>query len=231
MTEKMTISQMIAETKRLDVVMREERDKIDFVKFYRKDKPFINGRTVKEHTDKMQADLQSYIDNQKRLFAIKSALSKANRETTLTVPAQPLLANFISASYDENQTEEITIAEAINRKIFFKNILVEEARSLMRRFSQDLAYKNRLDEEVEFYISETLNKKFPQDARQAWNMEKYNEEKKKEAENTQVIRIDPANLVDTDAIAKYSNAIAKYLSDIDTLLSQVNASTVVEIEY
>ena len=67
--------------------------------------------------------------------------------------------------------------------------------------------------------------------KQTWSVEKYNEAKKRETENAEVIRLDPANVVSTEAVTKYMNAVLKYLSTIDTLLSQVNASTTVEVEY
>lgn len=229
--ETMTITQMIAETKRLDRILKEARMEMTLIKFYRKDNPFINGRTVEEFTNKMKADLQSYIDNQKRLSAIKKALTKANRSTTLTVPTMPLLINYLSPLLDDDGEEEITIAEAINRKIYFKNILLEESRQLLRMLNNDLREKNDLDEQVANYIERTLSKKFPPELKQAWSTEKYDEAKKREIENTEIIRIDPCNLIDTDAISKYANAVAKYLADIDTLLSQVNASTTVEVEY
>ena len=231
MKESMSIAQLIAETKRLDRVMQEARDGLSFVTFYRKDKPFKNGRTIEEHEAKMKADIQSYMDNQHRLFAIKSALNKANRETELEVPAMPLLLNFVNDSYDENQTEKITIAEAINRKIFFNNILINEAKSLVRVYNRDLSNKASVDKEAELYVREQLEKQFPAEMKQTWSVEKYNEAKKRETENAEVIRLDPANVVSTEAITKYMNAVLKYLSTIDTLLSQVNASTTVEVEY
>jgi len=227
----MSIAQLIAETKRLDRVMQEARDGLSFVTFYRKDKPFKNGRTIEEHEAKMKADIQSYMDNQRRLFAIKSALNKANRETELEVPAMPLLLNFVNDSYDENQTEKITIAEAINRKIFFNNILINEAKSLVRVYNRDLSNKASVDKEAELYVREQLEKQFPAEMKQTWSVEKYNEAKKRETENAEVIRLDPANVVSTEAVTKYMNAVLKYLSTIDTLLSQVNASTTVEVEY
>jgi len=231
MKESMSIAQLIAETKRLDRVMQEARDGLSFVTFYRKDKPFKNGRTIEEHEAKMKADIQSYMDNQRRLFAIKSALNKANRETELEVPAMPLLLNFVNDSYDENQTEKITIAEAINRKIFFNNILINEAKSLVRVYNRDLSNKASVDKEAELYVREQLEKQFPAEMKQTWSVEKYNEAKKRETENAEVIRLDPANVVSTEAVTKYMNAVLKYLSTIDTLLSQVNASTTVEVEY
>ena len=231
MKESMSIAQLIAETKRLDRVMQEARDGLSFVTFYRKDKPFKNGRTIEEHEAKMKADIQSYMDNQCRLFAIKSALNKANRETELEVPAMPLLLNFVNDSYDENQTEKITIAEAINRKIFFNNILTNEAKSLVRVYNRDLSNKASVDKEAELYVREQLEKQFPAEMKQTWSVEKYNEAKKRETENAEVIRLDPANVVSTEAVTKYMNAVLKYLSTIDTLLSQVNASTTVEVEY
>jgi len=231
MKESMSIAQLIAETKRLDRVMQEARDGLSFVTFYRKDKPFKNGRTIEEHEAKMKADIQSYMDNQRRLFAIKSALNKANRETELEVPAMPLLLNFVNDSYDENQTEKITIAEAINRKIFFNNILTNEAKSLVRVYNRDLSNKASVDKEAELYVREQLEKQFPAEMKQTWSVEKYNEAKKRETENAEVIRLDPANVVSTEAVTKYMNAVLKYLSTIDTLLSQVNASTTVEVEY
>ena len=231
MKETLTISQIIAEIKRLDTILKEERSRLDLVRFYRKDEPNIGGRTIKEHTEKMKADLQSYIDTQKRLFALKSALSKANRETTLRVPAQPILAAILSQIIDDNETEEITIAEAINRKIFFKNTLLEEAKALMVKFSRNMSEKEVLDRIVAEDVNNALNRKFPPDMRNNWSIEKWNEEKKKHMEDAEVIRIDPCRIVDTDAITKYSNAVSKYLSDIDVLLSQINAITRVDIEY
>lgn len=229
MTERLTIAQLIAESKRVENEIDRHRVQMDLIIFYRKDCPFRDGRTIEEYTNKMKEDMQSYMDMQKRLFALKSALCKANRETTLKVPGMPVMADIIAGKKLEE--EEITIAEAINRKVFFKSVLARDAVSLVTIFTNGLKTKAVLDREADIYVAKQLEKQFPSDMKASWSVEKYNEAKKRETAATEVIRVDPCGLVENNAIKIYSDEVQKYITTIDSLLSQVNASTFVEFEY
>ena len=80
-------------------------------------------------------------------------------------------------------------------------------------------------------VDEQMLRKFPQDSKQNWSQERYNEERKKEQALVEVQRIDPLNLIGTNAVQKFFNSIQDYLTKIDVILSEANASTKVEIEY
>ena len=115
MTEVLTITQMISEEKAI-------RQKIcnligtDFkaISYYQKNRPYVGARTVEEQTRDQREKWQTLQDLLKRLKAIKSAHTKANHTTFVTVPCEPDLGILLRG--DDLGFEQITIAEAINRK-------------------------------------------------------------------------------------------------------------------
>jgi hypothetical protein len=242
MTETLTITQMISEEKLI-------RQKIvnligtDFkaISYYQKNRPYVGARTVEEQTRDQKEKWQTLQDLLKRLKAIKSAHTKANHTTIVTVPCEPDLAALIRG--EDVGIEQITIAEAINRKNAYRTrkgnnaysdemISMEKlALNLLNLFSRDFNAKTEYDRKAEEEVDEQMARKFPQDSKQNWSQERYNEERKKEQTTVEVQRIDPLNLIGTNAVQKYFNAIQDYLAKIDVILSEVNASTKVEVKY
>lgn len=241
MIETLTITQMIAEEKAI-------RQKIcnligyDFkaISYYQKNRPFVGARTVDEQAKDQKEKWQTLQDLLKRLKAIKSAHTKANHSTMVVVPAEPDLAALIRG--DDVGMEEVTIAEAINRKNAYRNrkgmpeteqtISMESlSRKLLNLFNRDFNEKAEYDKRAEQEVDQQMARKFPADSKQNWSQDRYNSERKSEQALVEVQRIDPLDLVGTGAVQKYFNAIQDYLLKIDTILSEANASTKVEIEY
>lgn len=241
MIETLTITQMIAEEKAI-------KQKVcnligtDFraISYYQKNRPFVGARTAEEQAKDQKEKWQSLQDLLKRLKAIKSAHTKANHTTTVVVPCEPDLAALIRG--DSVGTEEITIAEAINRKNSYRTrknqqetdqtISMENlARKLLFTFNRDFNEKAEYDRKAEAEVDMQMARKFPPDSKQNWSQDRYNSERKQEQALVEVQRIDPLDLIGSNAIQKYFNAIQDYLLKIDTILSEANASTKVDIEY
>lgn len=244
MKEKLSIMQMIAEEKRIREQVLHTVDGagcyLKFITYYYKNRPFVGARTAEEQEKFQREGMQTIESLLKRRSAIKKALTKANRETTVIVPEEPDLFDLIQNK--EPQVEEITIAEAINRKNSYKTkkgmfnnetpISMEKiAQAFLYQYTADFNARSDYDEKARIEVRDQLSKRFPADSRNNWSIEKYAETKKQlEAEN-EVIRIDPFNLMENNAIKKYYDAIQKYILEIDTIIAQANASTIVEIEY
>lgn len=241
MTEVLTITQMISEEKAI-------RQKIcnlistDFkaISYYQKNRPYVGARTVEEQTRDQKEKWQTLQDLFKRLKAIKSAHTRANHTTLVTVPCEPDLAALLRG--DDVGMEQITIAEAINRKNSYRTrrgfsespetmSMESLARNLLKIFNSDFNSKTDYDRRAESEVDQQMARKFPQDSKQNWSQERYNEERKKEQALVEVQRIDPLDLIGSNAIQKFFNSIQDYLSKIDVILSEANASTKVEVEY
>lgn len=241
MTEVLTITQMISEEKAIrQKICNLIRTDFKAISYYQKNRPYVGARTVEEQTRDQEEKWQSLQDLFKRLKAIKSAHTKANHTTLVTVPCEPDLGALIRG--EKVGMEQITIAEAINRKNAYRarrgtsetpeTLSMESlARNLLTVFSNDFNAKTDYDRKAEAEVDQQMARKFPQDSKQNWSQERYNEERKKEQALVEVQRIDPLDLIGTNAIQKFFNAIQDYLAKIDVILSEANASTKVEIEY
>lgn len=241
MTETLTITQMIAEEKAIKQKICNLIE-MDFraISYYQKNRPFVGARTVEEQTKDQKEKWQSLQDLLKRLKAIKSAHTRANHTTMVVVPCEPDLGALIRG--DQVGLEEVTIAEAINRKNSYRTrkgqiesnqtISMENlARKLLYTFNKDFNEKAEYDKRAEAEVDQQMARKFPPDSKQNWSQDRYNSERKQEQALVEVQRIDPLNLIGSGAVQNYFNAIQDYLLKIDTILSEANASTKVEIEY
>ena len=243
MTETLTITQMIATEKaikqRICNLLNPGSD-FKAITYYQKNRPYVGARTVEEQTRNQKENWQLLQDLLKRLKAIKSAHTKANHTTKVIVPCEPDLAALIRG--EDVGEEEITIAEAINRKNSYRarkgsgytdqTIPMENiASKLLSIYNDDFNAKTRYDKAAEEEVNQQMSRKFPADSKQNWSQDKYNTERKNEQAAVEVQRIDPLDLVGTGAIMKFYNAVQEYLLKIDSILSEANASTKVEIEY
>lgn len=241
MKEQLSIMQMIAEEK---AIKKKISDLIsnDFklIGYYQKNRPFCGARTAEEQEKDQKAKLQMLNDLFKRFSAIKKAHTKANRETLVVVPEEPTLVNLIKGI--EPGKEEITIAEAINRKNTYSSpkknkygksdIDFEEiTNTLLTIYKDNFNAKSSYDRRAATEVQEQLDRRFPSDSKNSWSQDRYAETKKQLEAETEVIRIDPYKLIENNAIQKFYDAVQKYIMNIDTILSQVNASTIVEVEY
>lgn len=241
MKEQLSIMQMIAEEK---AIKKKIADLIsnDFklIGYYQKNRPFCGARTAEEQEKDQKAKLQTLNDLFKRFSAIKKAHTKANRDTLVVVPEEPNLFNLIKGI--EPGKEEITIAEAINRKNTYSSpkktkygkndIDFEEiTNTLLTIYKDNFNAKSSYDRRAATEVQEQLDRRFPSDSKNSWSQDRYAETKKQLEAEAEIIRIDPYKLIENNAIQKFYDAVQKYIMNIDTILSQVNASTIVEIEY
>ena len=241
MKEQLSIMQMIAEEKSIkkkivDLISNDFK----LIGYYQKNRPFVGARTAEEQEKDQKAKLQTLNDLFKRFSAIKKAHTKANRETLVVVPEEPNLFNLIKGI--EPGKEEITIAEAINRKNTYSSpkknkygrndIDFEEiTNTLLTIYKDNFNAKSSYDRRAVTEVQEQLDRRFPSDSKNSWSQDRYADTKKQLEAETEVIRIDPYKLIENNAIQKFYDAVQKYIMIIDTILSQVNASTIVEIEY
>lgn len=241
MKEQLSIMQMIAEEKSIkkkivDLISNDFK----LIGYYQKNRPFCGARTAEEQEKDQKAKLQTLNDLFKRFSAIKKAHTKANRETLVVVPEEPNLFNLIKGI--EPGKEEITIAEAINRKNTYSSpkknkygrndIDFEEiTNTLLTIYKDNFNAKSSYDRRADTEVQEQLDRRFPSDSKNSWSQDRYADTKKQLEAETEIIRIDPYKLIENNAIQKFYDAVQKYIMIIDTILSQVNASTIVEIEY
>ena len=240
MTEELTITKILSEEKLLKQKIREliSSESFKFITYCLKNSQYVGPRTKDEQEKFQKEQFQSLSDLLIRLKALRRAHVKANHNTMITVPCEPDLISFVQGK--ELGTEEISIAEAINRKNNYKgrknrsdnDLTMSFLADILRKsYQYDLNNKSRFDSMAESAVAEQMERKFPSDSKQSWSMDKYNEEREKERAAVEVLRIDPNGLLENDAINKYYNAINEYIMNIDSIISEANASTKVTVEY
>ena len=102
---------------------------------------------------------------------------------------------------------------------------------LVNQFNSDLWQRQDYEKKAKEEVEQQMARKFPADSKQSWSQEKYNEEKQREESLVEIIRIDPNDFITNDAINKYKVAVDDYVTRIDSIISEANASTKVVVEY
>lgn len=237
MKETLSIMQMIAEEKAIKKrILQLLSDDFKLIGYYQKNRPYCGARTAAEQEKDQISKLQTLNDLLRRFSAIKKAHTKANRETIVVVPEEPNLFALINGR--TLGKEEITIAEAINRKNTYfakdtpyRDTLEAIAQKLLDIYNKNFNAKTMFDDKAKMEVQDQLSRRFPSDSKNSWSQDKYAETKKQLEEETEIVRIDPYKLIENNAIQKFYEQVQRYILDIDTILSQANASTIVEIEY
>lgn len=229
--EILTISQLIAECKSTqNKIFTLVGDK-DFrlVEFYIKSKPYIDARTIAEVETRITSDFDKLADLEVRFNALNKARIKANAETMVKVPEQLSLRDIFAGK--EPKEEEITIAEAINRKKVYNNML----KSLVANFDRQLSTASRRREKLEYesanLVNHDLDQQFPRDVQKNWSSDAQKKAKEELEQKYEVVRLDPKDVMANDSVDKLKSAVSDYIGKIDTILSIVNAKTEVEVEY
>lgn len=230
MKEKLTITQLIAERKTtLEKIESIVDDQFKVDGFYIASTPFFGARTAEEEEKKIKSDIQSVSDLLKRWNAINRARIKANATTKVTVKEFKTPLEIFNG--EEPKDEEITIAEAIQRKKWYKEIIGPLYYKLVVARGNEDINKSGLENKAEASIKEELEQKFPATANRNWSQESINKEREALEKKYEVKRVDPFNVVSSDSIEALMDAINAYISHIDIALSIVNAKTEVEFEY
>jgi len=244
MREELTLTQVLAEEKFVRAQILNLVNSVDFrfVSWCLKNSQYVGPRSLDEQIKFQKEQFQQFTDLMARLSALKKAHTRANHTTMVTVPCEPDFRTLIKGG--EVGTEEISIAEAINRKNTYKGRknhesfvtnteypLNELAKKLLTLYTNQLNEKEKYESRAKREVADQMERKFPADSKQSWSQEKYNEERAKEEALVEVIRIDPHDFITNNAVSKYFNAINDYIVRIDSIICEANASTKVVIEY
>jgi hypothetical protein len=229
--EILTIAQLIAECKNT-------RNKIcniigdrEFtpVQFYIKAKPYIGPRTTDEVAERIVSDLDKTSDLIVRFEALNKARIKANAETLVKVPEQISLNELFAGK--EADFEDISIAEAINRKKYYKDFLLSIVSTMEHSMQNAARRKGQLEMEAKGNIDKELDQQFPRDVQKNWSSDAQKKAREDLEKKYEVVRLDPKDLIKNDSITKFKEIVIDYINKIDTVLSIVNAKTEVEVEY
>ena len=229
--EILTIAQLIAECKNT-------RNKIcniigdrEFtpVQFYIKAKPYIGPRTTDEVAERIVSDLDKASDLIVRFEALNKARIKANAETLVKVPEQISLNELFAGK--EADFENISIAEAINRKKYYKDFLLSIVSTMEHSMQNAARRKGQLEMEAKGNIDKELDQQFPRDVQKNWSSDAQKKAREDLEKKYEVVRLDPKDLIKNDSITKFKEIVIDYINKIDTVLSIVNAKTEVEVEY
>lgn len=230
-TETLTITQIIAEANQMQNKLYQLVGDKDFytVQFYIKAKPFIGARSVDEVSKRIESDLDKVSDILVRYNAFNEARIKANANTMVKVPKMPTFADILAGK--EVGEEEISIAEAINRKKVYKEVMRSLVANMKHRLVDSSRRKGQLEVEADRMIKDELDRQFPRDVQKNWSVETQKKAREDLEKKYAIERIDPKDTIKNDSVAYFENVVEDYINKIDTILSIANAKTEVTIEY
>lgn len=124
-SETLTIRKALAEKKLLDSKIKKLSENLELAFIYSSTEPYHNGLSINDAKNKIEREFQSINDLIKRREAINKAILDANAVNKITVKK---FTGF--DSLEDNKTEEISLANAINRKNYYKEILLQITKNL-----------------------------------------------------------------------------------------------------
>jgi len=208
---KMTIHRALSELKLIDARIEKAINVVEPTGLMQANKP-VNGFYAKEDFEKdTKATYQSVTDLIDRKNAIKSAIVKANGQTTVKIGEKTM-----------------TIADAIN----FKAVIIVK-KSLINRLTQKHnAVKAKFTQENERVNNVALENAKIMLGKQDDNRVKPNDEDVKKIVEPFVKRnefhlVDPLNA--EELTENLQNEVNEFEAEVDAVLSEINAITVIEI--
>lgn len=207
---QLTVTRALKELKVLDKRINDKLIAIRFLDVEQKKyagKALETQKTVEEFSKGARADYQSVNDLIKRRSAMKAAINHANAVTKVKVVG-----------------EEMSVAEAIDGKfsIKFKENLLKEMRKQRDHFRRVISdARSKIDEKVDQMISLNTGKDRKVDK------EDFDKIAKPFIEANYLDLVDPVKL--DEEIDKLADYIEKFNSDVDIALSEVNATTTIEV--
>lgn len=204
-----SIHRALTELKTIDDRIKKGIESLMVVSHYQKTKKIAGVDTVEEFTEKAKAKLESVeaLINRKQL--IKKAIVKANAETIVKVCGK-----------------EMTIADAITKKSIIE-LKVELSNRLKRQWDVNLAEMNRKNDVVNQNLQNVLIASLGKDNVKSGSAD---------VENISVpfLETNEFNLADPIKLKEYVESldteILDFKAEIDSVLSEINAITMIEIE-
>lgn len=218
-TETMTLREALSEKKLIEKKIQFSLDeKIIHVTTH--GSKIIDGLSTDEWADKVKSNYQSLTDNMRRYNALSKAILNANVNHRITVKK---FKGFEST----NETEEISFAEAIARKNFFKIILMPYIETQLAEITRaSRKYETECQKAISLVAEETNKACATKDTMSSRNRESIEENFKKIFE---VTYHDPLKAAKLMAAAK--DQVESYLNSIDASLGHLTEVTDVTIEY
>ncbi len=205
---KMTIHRALSELKLIDAKIEKQITEIIPTGAYQKGK-LINGYIQEEDFKKSaESKYASINDLILRKSLIKSLIVKANGETKVTI-----------------SKKEMSIADAITAKttIKFKKQFVEE---LKKRHQQTIVVLNKNNNQVEQNIQSILEATFGKENVKV-GKEDVDAVRKPYIEANEFHLFDPLKV--TEKIESIETEIIEFESEVDAVLSEINAITLIEV--
>lgn len=223
--ETMTIRQALAERKLLDAKIEKAIRTFDPVKVYATLDKYINGIPIDEYEKSLPEKAQSINALIKRREAINKAIFDSNAVAKITVAKFIEFESLNPEVKTKTNTEEISIAIAINRKSYYKQMLTWLK-----------ALKQRIDMNVNSFTQATKqNREISQNILEQRFKDKQNVPKDWDALLNNQIKLnepvlsDPLNMKEN--ADKYIEAIEDYISTIDVKLSSATEVNKITINY
>lgn len=223
--ETMTIRQALAERKLLDAKIEKAIRTFDPVKVYATLDKYINGIPIDEYEKSLPEKAQSINALIKRREAINKAIFDSNAVAKITVAKFIEFESLNPEVKTKANTEEISIAIAINRKSYYKQM-----------FTWLKALKQRIDLSVNTFTQATKqNREISQNILEQRFKDKQNVPKDWDTLLNNQIKLnepvlsDPLNMKEN--VDKYIEAIEDYISTIDVKLSSATEVNKITINY
>ena len=221
--ETMTLREGLNTLNILDKQIKETISGNTLIAVYSRDVVILSGLPINDWEEQARAKWQSLNDKIKRRNALKNAILRANVMNTVRVPKFVSLDDVTKS----DETEEISFAEAIARKAYYKDTLQGIINAIKGHISDNNRVYEQLTERARQYVDNRLNQEFA-------NVQNPSPKQKEEREaklrkDNEIVYNDPCSLVKSMALA--GDNIAFYLEKIDGELGKASAVTEITFEY
>lgn len=207
MGQSISVTRALAEVKSLtDRISRATSEQ--FVAVIVNDKSVQTGNTVQDTNTTLRANLAKVVDLIERRSKVKAAIVRSNATTKVTVGSK-----------------EMTVAEAIEQKsgIVFKQILLQQLSNQLRSAESKAELTNtQVNSRLEALLGSLVGKD-----RQVTEQE-VAAVKEPYLKSNQATVADPNNL--SEKIAALQSEIDDFVLNVDFALSEINATTQIEVE-
>lgn len=221
--ETMTLREGLNTLNILDKQIKEMISGNTMISVYSKDVVILNGLPISDWEEQVKANWQSLNDKIKRRNALKNAILRANVMNVIRVPKFVSLDNVIKS----DETEEISFAEAIARKAYYKETLQGIVNAINGHIKDNNRVYEQLTARAREYVDNRLNQEFANVQNPAPKQKEEREAKLRK--DNEIIYNDPCSLVKSMALA--GDNIAFYLEKIDGELGKASAITEITFEY